>query len=483
MSEIISRSPEEILEKCLAQIEAGASLEEVLAQYPQQADSLRSMLLTALELRRAKSPELPQSRLDQLEERIFQRVTATTTTAEPVPTATMVILRPRLFAIAAAAMIVLVAGVVLFTFLNNDNGQNDGGEHEPIAGITDSPASDTPGRPTVEVTLSSTIEVVASATPEVVSQANTATFTVLPPASETATEVPTMLPSLTSIPDDSESLAVVVDVSGEIESYDREAGEAVIDGVPVKVAVAPGIEIAAGEMFTLSGTLQNDGTLLVEVVQANTSEDTERPTSCESLPDNAACHPVLSTLADAFDVPYEELENLEASGFGMGEIARIYLIASTTQTPVEKVIQLRQTGTNWNTIIEQSSDGAEDLMVRQVIIGNGRGETVQETDDNVYVFPGVGNEPESDEAGEGNRPDDVPADDAGNSSPGNSGNAPGRNKTPPGQNSNPGNNPPGQDNNPGDNPPGQGNNPPGQDNNPGNNPPGQGGNPPGKGEK
>jgi hypothetical protein len=66
MSEIISRSPEEILEKCLAQIEAGASLEEVLAQYPQQADSLRSMLLTALELRRAKSPELPQSRLDQL---------------------------------------------------------------------------------------------------------------------------------------------------------------------------------------------------------------------------------------------------------------------------------------------------------------------------------------------------------------------------------------------------------------------------------
>jgi hypothetical protein len=98
------------------------------------------------------------------------------------------------------------------------------------------------------------------------------------------------------------------------------------------------------------------------------------------------CHPVLLLLAEAFQVPYDELDALHEDGFGIGEISRLYLIAEEADTEVAEIIQLREEGFNWAEIIEQFPVLSSDDLALGIIIGDGRGQTIRLNLDGAKIY-------------------------------------------------------------------------------------------------
>lgn len=81
---------------------------------------------------------------------------------------------------------------------------------------------------------------------------------------------------------------------------------------------------------------------------AYTNEAPEPPLT-DTLP---TTHPVGIFIAIYFNIPYSQVMELHAAGFGFGTIARAYLTAlesNWTLSP-EQILEMRQTGTGWGEI-------------------------------------------------------------------------------------------------------------------------------------
>src|SRR5215218_1355039 len=61
----------DILQTCLVRIDAGASVDECLAAYPQQREALEAPLTAAMQLRRLPRPALPAATQAALETRML----------------------------------------------------------------------------------------------------------------------------------------------------------------------------------------------------------------------------------------------------------------------------------------------------------------------------------------------------------------------------------------------------------------------------
>lgn len=111
------------------------------------------------------------------------------------------------------------------------------------------------------------------------------------------------------------------------------------------------------------------------------------------------CHPVLDVLSLAFEVPYAELQALRDDDYGVGEIARLYLLAEEAGEDVDAIIEMRDSGMGWGQIMREFPDvHPSDLAPgRVIVLGNGRGDSIDDDlldDDNVEVLnnrPGNGN--------------------------------------------------------------------------------------------
>jgi hypothetical protein len=128
---------------------------------------------------------------------------------------------------------------------------------------------------------------------------------------------------------------------------------------------------------------------------------------------DAACaedHPVLTNLAEEFGVDYDMLAELHCDGNGVGNIAKLLLIAEAAEVDFDVVLEMYLDGMNVNQIAREFD--VKITGVGHVSNGRPRGDDDDDGDD--------------DDAGAPGRSGDAPGhsgDDDG--APGNSGNAPG----------------------------------------------------------
>jgi len=229
---------------------------------------------------------------------------------------------------------------------------------------------------------------------------------------------------------ESELPPVIVDVTGVVVSFDTTTGLVTLEGgVFVVVAVDnPDFLVEVGMEFTFSGELGDDGTLVADtVVSADDAEDEGEETDADDADDaddegeetdevcgfegeegeegttdegtteegdaeegDGGCHPVLEVLSDAFEVPYDELQDLRDEGYGIGEIARAYLLAEAAGVDVSEITDLRDSGMGWGQIMKEYPDVHPSDLAPGSVIGNGKGKTIHELEEGQSVREGKG---------------------------------------------------------------------------------------------
>lgn len=447
----------EYLDACLAQLEAGATLDDCLAAYPDHAAQLRPLLEAALALEKA-APALPTAaQTERMQAQMMARLQAnqkSVPAAKVIPISTRPIFKQALL----AAGLVIVFGLGALLIFNQD--ENDpANETEAVVILPTEPVTQE-----IEETEVTTLPATAiaqaqpSATPSnthliTSSPLPTNTPTSPPSPTETIAPSPTLPPTIPTASPPAETLAmpVFLDVTGEVEIK----GEATtIAGVPIETSG----ELGEGDVVTVSGMLLDEGTLQVDVARAATiPEQASMPRCPVSAPD---CDTTLLILSQTFEVPYQELAALKAAGLGTGEIARLYLLAEAGSSDIAALVELYTAGADWNEIIAESADTDVKALAQGVILGNGRGQTIRNHGNQPVYRGNSANAP-----GQQDRTPPANGNNGqGNQGNGNNGNGRGNSGTPPGQQNNPGNsgNAPGQNDN---GPPGQSNTPPGQGNN------------------
>jgi hypothetical protein len=82
-------------------------------------------------------------------------------------------------------------------------------------------------------------------------------------------------------------------------------------------------------------------------------------------------HPVATRLADAFEVPYDEIMGWHCQGFGFGEIARAYLLAQHAKDgkTAAEYLALKKSGQGWGQIMKDAGVSHKDLAPGSVIRG------------------------------------------------------------------------------------------------------------------
>jgi hypothetical protein len=207
--------------------------------------------------------------------------------------------------------------------------------------------------------------------------------------------------------EDDDPIDILIDISGTVQEINLEAGTLVIDGVTVSFdpALIESLEIEVGTVITVSGELLDDGTIVAaEIVVGDANDDEDNVSECGYVPKDEAdgnettedpsedpastdettlppygdCHPVLESISLALEVPYDELETLFTEGYGVGEVARAYLIAEGTDEDIETIVALRESGLGWGEILQQYPDVHPSDLAPGALIGNGRGRTIQE---------------------------------------------------------------------------------------------------------
>lgn len=224
-------------------------------------------------------------------------------------------------------------------------------------------------------------------------------------------------------------LPVWIDLSGLVTQYNPQSGTFLLDGTPVilTVAVPDDLVIEDGIMLTVHGEMLTDGRLLADDVSVYVAPETdveipaEGPvTICHVPPGNSnnahtitvdassvsahlahgdyldpcgegesaevitgettvvqttcegVCNPVLIVLADYFEVAYTDLVTLQGQGYGLGEIARFYLIAELADADVDEIVTLYAEGNGWGQILEQYPDINPSDFRASSNLGNGR---------------------------------------------------------------------------------------------------------------
>lgn len=161
---------------CIDRLRAGQSLGDCLRAYPEHADTLRSLLESAMLVRQAR-PAMPVGARERVRERVMQ---------SPVRPRTRWIFAPRGLTW-AAALVVLLGFVVVLLLVNRDGAPS--AQVEPFPPHTSTPTATVTSSPTA------TPSVTATATPTV-----TRTASLAPTATLMSTLMATNAPSPTAQP-------------------------------------------------------------------------------------------------------------------------------------------------------------------------------------------------------------------------------------------------------------------------------------------
>ncbi len=234
---------------------------------------------------------------------------------------------------------------------------------------------------------------------------------------------------------------VLIDLTGTLEAINVEAGTITVSGVTVQVDFASlPDDLVLGMRITVSGELLDDGTIVADivVVAPEDDEEEETPSGCgyqdettEATPevaDDEKCHPVLEILSEAFEVPYEDLEALRDDRYGIGEIARAYLLAEAAGVDVQEIIDLRNSGLGWGQIKKEYPDVHPSDLAPGSVIGNGRGQSIRDDDDSTESSNQPGGRPgNSNGNGNGNANGNANGNGNGNANGNGNGNGNGNN--------------------------------------------------------
>ncbi len=221
---------------------------------------------------------------------------------------------------------------------------------------------------------------------------------------------------------------ILLDVTGMITSYDQELGTITLDyNIFVLLVAEAGVPLEPGQLVTVSGELLPDGRILADIivpfdtavnVDFNTAD--QKVTICHippGNPDNAhsitvsasaipahmahgdtlgacdgtdanvvtcgdgGCDTVTVTLMDTFGITFEEVALLRAQGYGVGEIARVYLLSAAAGVPPQEIIDKRNSGTGWGHIMRDYPNVHPSELAPGFIIGNGRGNSIRNRED------------------------------------------------------------------------------------------------------
>ncbi len=380
MTNNISTSFEDMLNACLDLLAQGTPLADCLNRYPQHAESLRPMLELASELQAVDAPRLNKTQASRIGKQALMRLEERRRPATHLR---------YLSVLSAAAALLIVVGAFLWATRNDPTTTQPAASIEALATAA-SPtivmATETEERATSVAVAVSPTETDAVTDPP-------ATTTVSSPALQTETVEagtdPPPTPSPTNNEEESD-IPIVVDFTGEIESFDAESRVLVINGTSVTLDnenIPSDLTLAEGNYVTVSGALQEDGTLQADMIQAATAEDA----TCS---DEIDCLPAIMVLSEAFGADYEDLIALNEDGLGYSEISRAYLVAETAGLTVDEIIALREAGLGWGKIIRDYTDLSPSELRSGIVIGNGRGQTIRDNEGGPPVYPGnSGNAP------------------------------------------------------------------------------------------
>jgi hypothetical protein len=222
---------------------------------------------------------------------------------------------------------------------------------------------------------------------------------------------------------------ILLDITGMITFYDQEQGTITLDyNILVLLVAEAGVSLEPGTFVTVSGELLPDGRILADMivpfdttVTVDPSTANQKVTICHippGNPDNAHsitvsasavpthmahgdalgacdgadantvitcgvgdCDIVIVTLVDNFGITFEEVERLQAQGFGTGEIARVYLLSSAAGVPPQEIIDKRNSGMGWGNILRDYPNAHSSELASGIIIGNGRGNSIRNRED------------------------------------------------------------------------------------------------------
>lgn len=222
-------------------------------------------------------------------------------------------------------------------------------------------------------------------------------------------------------------LPVQVEVTGEVTGYNPEYGTFRLNGIRVIPVIPVSMTIENGMLLSVNGELLPDGRVLVllmaEYEVIDPEGDPELPeaglvTICHVPPGNndyahtitvgapavsahmahgdylgpcdenageldedvqvirsvcdGPCDPVLIVLADEFDSQYSDLAELREQGYGIGEIARLYVLGELAQVEVTELQTLRAQGLGWGEILARYPDVSRSAFVERANLGDGR---------------------------------------------------------------------------------------------------------------
>lgn len=229
---------------------------------------------------------------------------------------------------------------------------------------------------------------------------------------------------------------ILLDITGMITFYDQELGTITLDNnILVLLVNEPDVPLEIGRYVTVSGELLPDGRILADiilpfdtdmVVDVDTAD--QKVTICHvppGNPDNAhsisvsasaipahmghgdtlgacdgtdtnavitcgdgGCDTVIVALVDTFGITFEEVELLRTQGYGVGEIARVYLLAAEADVSPQEIIDKRNSGMGWGNIMRDYPNEHPSELAPGFIIGNGRGNSIRNGEDSP---PGRGN--------------------------------------------------------------------------------------------
>ncbi len=226
-----------------------------------------------------------------------------------------------------------------------------------------------------------------------------------------------------------ETFPVAAEVSGIVYDIPDE-NSVIIGGVWywLSDAVDPNVFVI-GEPVTITVSLAGDVTMTV--ISATPAAEPVEETNPQET------HPVASAIAEAMDVPYEEIAGWAESSFGYGEIARAYILADLIGGDVDVVtlLSLRSdAGAPWGAIMEEYGISPSQLAPGQIMSGRYVRQGVELPDDveadgsltstdvDSYWYIDPDNleeeaaleEGEAGEAGEGGAPGDFGCEHSGN---------------------------------------------------------------------
>jgi hypothetical protein len=331
-------TPEAAFETCLNALETGEmSLEQCIEQFP----DLASLLQLALGLQSVEIPAATPLQVQTMQERIFSQVNVSTA---PAPNGRF--LKPIIGVL--IAVILLLSSIIVFLLFQPDQ-------------LIQAPISTLPPTNAVTLTFTSTMTATASPTATLTHTATaspSSTGTLAPTASPTATfsltPAPTATRSSVQVPStDEDAPPIQLELSGRVEFIDEEANTVTLDGVLVELDMSTLPEtLTVGTPLTISGELQENGTLISETITPTDEASLDAPE--DSTCPQERCHPVLLILSQSYQTDYMTLETMHRQEqLGMAEIARMLAITEASGVELATIQQQRQNGQSWGEILAQ----------------------------------------------------------------------------------------------------------------------------------